>query len=73
LIVIEVDDATTRLVPALPPKVTDVAPVKFVPVITTVVPPVSGPLDGDIEVIVGVPDAAPMVMVCVVLVSPVEA
>ena len=36
-----------------PPKLTAVAPVKFVPVIVTDVPPASGPLDGLIVVTVG--------------------
>lgn len=40
-------------VPAVPPKVTPVVPVKFAPVTVTVVPPAIGPLDGDIEAIVG--------------------
>jgi hypothetical protein len=35
------------------PNVTDVVPVKPVPVIVTVVPPIVGPFDGLIEVIVG--------------------
>ena len=40
-------------VPAVPPNVTDDVPVKFVPVIVTVVEPAVGPLDGDTEEIVG--------------------
>ena len=40
-------------VPAVPPNVTDEVPVKFVPVIVTVVDPAVGPLTGDSEVIVG--------------------
>ena len=40
-------------VPAVPPKVTEEVPVKFVPVIVTVVDPAVGPDDGDTEVIVG--------------------
>ena len=34
---------TVRLVAAIPPKVTVVAPVRFVPIITTFVSPVFGP------------------------------
>ena len=37
---------TTRLVAAVPPMVTPVAPVKFVPVIVTLVPPTVLPLLG---------------------------
>ena len=40
-------------VPAVPPNVTAEVPVKFVPVIVTVVEPAVGPLDGDTELIVG--------------------
>ncbi|MNQ66367.1 hypothetical protein D3C85_808580 [compost metagenome] len=36
-----------------PPKVTAVAPVKFVPVMVTLVPPPVGPLFGEIDVTVG--------------------
>ena len=42
-------------VPATPPKVTAEVPVKFVPVIVTVVPPDVEKLDGEIEDSVGVP------------------
>ena len=35
-----------RMVPALPPNVTDVAPFNAVPVIVTVVPPAIGPVAG---------------------------
>jgi hypothetical protein len=35
-----VDELTVKLAAAKPPKETAVAPVKFVPVITTLVPPV---------------------------------
>ena len=38
------------------PKVTEVAPLKLVPVIVTLVLPEVEPLDGDIEVIVGIKD-----------------
>ena len=40
-------------VPAVPPNVTEVVPVKLVPEIVTVVPPATGPNTGDNEVIVG--------------------
>ena len=39
-----------RDVAATPPNVTDVAPVKFVPVIVTLVPPVLIPDDGEMSV-----------------------
>ena len=39
-----------REVAATPPNVTEVAPVKFVPVIVTLVPPVLIPDDGEISV-----------------------
>ena len=42
-------------VPAVPPKVTDEVPVKFVPVIVTVVPPEVEPVAGDTDEIVGTP------------------
>lgn len=45
--------ATIRDVAAKPPNVTDVAPVKFVPVIVTFVPPSVLPDDGKILVITG--------------------
>ncbi|MNE07163.1 hypothetical protein D3C80_997700 [compost metagenome] len=38
---------------ATPPKVTTIAPEKFVPPIVTLVPPASGPLFGEIDVTVG--------------------
>ena len=40
-------------VPAVPPNVTDEVPVKFVPVIVTVVEPAVGPEEGDTLEIVG--------------------
>ena len=40
-------------VPATPPKVTAEVPVKFVPVIVTVVPPAVEKLDGEIDDTVG--------------------
>ncbi len=42
-----------REVAANPPNVTRVAPVKFLPVIVTFVPPVMPPDDGEILVITG--------------------
>ena len=62
--VISVEDTTVKLLagPA-PPKVTAVAPVKFVPVMVTVVFPVVGPEVGEREMIVG---AVPEVTVTVV-------
>ena len=44
---------TLRDVAAIPSNVTDVAPVKFVPVIVTLVPPSVLPYDGEILVITG--------------------
>ncbi len=44
---------TLIVVAAKPPNVTEVAPVKFVPVIVTVVPPSVLPDDGEISVIFG--------------------
>lgn len=46
---------TVKEVAAAPPMVTPVAPVKFVPVMVTFVPPEVGPLDGLIDVTVGPP------------------
>ena len=51
--VIEVGLFTTRLVAAVPPMVTPVAPVKLVPVMVMLVPPAIGPLVGEILVTVG--------------------
>ena len=51
--VIEVDELTTKPVPATPAKVAPEAPTKFVPVTVTVVPPASGPAFGLIEVTLG--------------------
>ncbi len=50
-----VDDTTLNEVAALPPKVTEVAPVKFVPVMVTVVPAI--PLVGVKLVMVGSDEA----------------
>src|SRR5436309_3560234 len=51
--VIEVAELTTNEVAGVAPNLTAVAPVKFVPVIVTLVPPVAEPLVGLIEVTVG--------------------
>ena len=48
-----VELTTTRLVAAVPPMVTAVAPVKSVPVMVMLVPPATGPLVGEILVTVG--------------------
>ena len=47
--VICVDESTVNDVAAVGPNETNVAPVKFDPVIVTVVPPASGPVDGEID------------------------
>ena len=44
---------TVKVVAAVPPKSTAVAPVKFVPVTVTEVPPTAGPEDGLTDVTVG--------------------
>ena len=51
--VIWVAELTTYAVAAVPPKLTAVAPVKLVPVMTTLVPPPVGPDVGASPVIVG--------------------
>jgi hypothetical protein len=51
--VIEVALFTVKLVAAVPPKVTDVVPLKSVPVMVTLVPPDVGPLFGATDVTVG--------------------
>jgi hypothetical protein len=51
--VIEVDEVTLKLVAAVEPKLTAVAPVKLVPVMTTEVPPAVGPAVGVKLVMVG--------------------
>jgi hypothetical protein len=53
LAVIVVGLTTTRFVTAVPPMVTAVAPVKFVPVMVTAMPPAVVPLAGLIAVTVG--------------------
>nr|WP_169334188.1 hypothetical protein [Nocardia abscessus] len=52
--VICVAESTVNEVAGVAPKVTAVAPVRFVPVSTTVVPPVSGPELGTAVATVGV-------------------
>ena len=54
VIVIDVGELTVKLVTGIPSIVTDVAPVKFVPVIVAVVPPPTEPDDGEIDVKVGI-------------------
>jgi hypothetical protein len=49
---IEVAELTVKAAGTVP-KFTAVAPVKFVPVIVTLVPPAAGPLFGEIDVTVG--------------------
>jgi len=51
--VIDVAELTVKPVAETAPNVTAVAPVKLVPVIVTVVPPVAGPCMGAIDVTVG--------------------
>ena len=51
--VIDVALFTVKVVAVVPPKETAVAPVRFVPVIVTLVPPAMGPLDGLTDAIVG--------------------
>lgn len=53
--VTEVALTTTSDVTDAPPIVTPVVPVRFVPVIVTGVPPATGPLAGDTDVMVGIP------------------
>lgn len=45
--------STVKLAAGAPPMVTPVVPVKLVPVIVTVTPPLSGPLGGEMEETVG--------------------
>jgi hypothetical protein len=46
-------ELTVNVMALVPPNVTAVAPVKFVPVMVTTVPPANFPAEGEIEVIVG--------------------
>ena len=52
--VIDVSLLTVNVVAAVLPNFTAVAPIKYVPVMVTGVPPGAGPDDGEIPVIVGV-------------------
>ena len=61
--------ATKKLVAAVPPNATAVAPVKLVPEIVTLVPPVDGPRFGLMLVIVGC-DAAKNVKALLMLLVP---
>ena len=76
--VIEVAELKVKLVAAVAPNVTAVAPVKLVPVIVTLVPPEVDPLLGETEETTGAGDGvqltvhvtvAPDVAVCVPLAS----
>jgi hypothetical protein len=51
--VICVEELTVNAVAVVPPNETAVAPLKPAPVIVTVVPPVAGPVVGEIELTVG--------------------
>jgi len=53
LTAVQLVDEQVKLVAAVEPKSTAVAPDSSVPVMATEVPPVVGPESGDIEVIVG--------------------
>ena len=64
--VIDVAEFTVTPVAGVPPKVTDVAPVRFVPVIVTVVPPAVGPALGESPVTVGAGTGAAVVLVVLV-------
>src|SRR5262249_10170906 len=57
--VILVADTTVKLVAGVPPNDTPVAPLKLLPVIVTVVPPVAGPLAGDTLLTVGADEFVP--------------
>jgi hypothetical protein len=51
--VIELLELTVKLVALFAPNLTDVAPLRLVPVIVMVVPPAAGPVVGEIEVTIG--------------------
>ena len=51
--VMSVEETTLKLVAATAPKSTEVAPVKPVPVMVTVVPPAGGPEVGEMAVMAG--------------------
>ena len=58
--VIEVPLTTETPDAAAPPKVTDVAPKRFVPVMVTMVPPNVEPITGEIPVTVGKTEVPPL-------------
>ena len=51
--VIDVAETAEKVVAAVAPNITAVAPLRLVPVMVTVVPPAPGPNIGEIDVIVG--------------------
>ncbi len=51
--VMEIAELTVKVVAAVAPKVTAVAPEKLLPVRVTTVPPVCGPVVGEIELMIG--------------------
>lgn len=57
---IEVGLFTTRLVAAVPPMVTEVAPAKSVPVMVMLVPPAPDPVEGETLVTVGTGGIVPL-------------
>jgi archaellum biogenesis protein FlaJ (TadC family) len=57
---------TVRLVAAVPPKVTRLAPVRFVPVMVTFVMPVIGPNDGTTPVMVALAALTPGITTAVI-------
>ena len=59
--VIEVAELTVKLVALVVPNFTAVAPVRFVPVIVTAVPPGAGPDVGEIDVTAGRHDVSELV------------
>jgi hypothetical protein len=54
--VISVEETTVKLAAGFEPKSTAVAPVRFVPVMVTLVPPAGSPASGDTDVTVGPPE-----------------
>jgi hypothetical protein len=66
--VIEVAVEVPTMVAAVLLKVTELAPVRFVPVIVTVVPPLTVPFSGEIDVKVG--DPAKVYAFCLVMAPP---
>ena len=61
---------TVRLVPAVVPNLTAVAPVNPVPVMVTRVPPAGGPLAGEMAVTVGVVSYVNLSLATIALVPP---